>query len=47
VDKAIITISPRHSMLLESIIDICERYGVKAEIVPDYYRYFQPLKQDM
>jgi Undecaprenyl-phosphate glucose phosphotransferase len=40
VDKAIITISPRHSMLLESIIDICERYGVKAEIVPDYYRYF-------
>jgi Undecaprenyl-phosphate glucose phosphotransferase len=40
VDKAIITISPRHSMLLESIIDICERYGVKADIVPDYYRYF-------
>jgi Undecaprenyl-phosphate glucose phosphotransferase len=40
VDKVIITISPRHSTLLESIIDICERYGVKAEIVPDYYRYF-------
>ena len=40
VDKVIITISPRHSALLESIIDLCERYGVKAEIVPDYYRYF-------
>lgn len=40
VDKVIITISPRHSTLLESIIDMCERYGVKAEIVPDYYRYF-------
>ncbi len=40
VDKVIITISPRHYILLESIIDLCERYGVKAEIVPDYYRYF-------
>ncbi|MGB9979562.1 undecaprenyl-phosphate glucose phosphotransferase [Methanobacterium sp.] len=40
VDKVIITISPRHLVLLESIIDLCERYGVKAEIVPDYYRYF-------
>ncbi len=40
VDKVIITISPRHYVLLESIIDLCERYGVKAEIVPDYYRYF-------
>jgi Undecaprenyl-phosphate glucose phosphotransferase len=40
IDKVIITISPRHSALLESIIDLCERYGVKAEIVPDYYRYF-------
>ena len=40
VDKVIITISPRHAALLESIIDLCERYGVKAEIVPDYYRYF-------
>ena len=39
VDKVIITISPRHSVLLECIIDMCERYGVKAEIVPDYYRY--------
>lgn len=46
VDKVIITISPRHYDLLESIIDSCERCGVKAEIVPDYYRYF-PAKHYM
>lgn len=40
VDKVIITISPRHYAVLDRIIEICERYGVKAEIVPDYYRYF-------
>ncbi len=40
VDRAIITISPRHYELLESIIDTCEKNGLKAEIVPDYYRYF-------
>ncbi len=40
VDRIIITISPRHYMLLENIVDTCEKYGVKAEIVPDYYRYF-------
>jgi Undecaprenyl-phosphate glucose phosphotransferase len=40
VDKAIITISPRHHHLLESIVDTCEKHGLKAEIIPDYYRYF-------
>ncbi len=40
VDMVIITISPRHFTLLENIVDTCEKYGVKAEIVPDYYRYF-------
>jgi len=40
VDKAIITISPRHYELLGDIIDVCEKYGVKTDIVPDYYRYF-------
>ena len=40
IDRIVITISPRHSLLLEHIIDTCEKYGVKAEIVPDYYRYF-------
>jgi len=40
IDRAIITISPRHNILLENIIDLCEKHGLKAEIVPDYYRYF-------
>lgn len=40
VDRVIITISPRHYNLLEKIVDICEKNGVKSEIVPDYYRYF-------
>ncbi|MBV1767569.1 MAG: sugar transferase, partial [Methanobacterium sp.] len=41
LERIIIAISPRHYTLLDRIIDICEKYGVKAEIVPDYYRYFQ------
>ena len=40
VDKVIITVSPRHYTLMETIVDTCEKYGVKADIVPDYYRYF-------
>jgi Undecaprenyl-phosphate glucose phosphotransferase len=40
VDKVIITISPRHYTLMETIVDTCEKYGVKADIIPDYYRYF-------
>lgn len=40
IDEAIITISPRHHQLLENIVDVCEKYGLKAEIIPDYYRYF-------
>ena len=40
VDRVIITISPRHYKVLDNIIDTCEKCGVKADIVPDYYRYF-------
>ena len=40
VDMAIITISARHYMLIEDIVNILEKFGVKAEIVPDFYRYF-------
>ncbi|WP_286242902.1 undecaprenyl-phosphate glucose phosphotransferase [Methanobacterium ferruginis] len=39
VDRVIVTLSPRHYELLESIVEICEKCGVRAEIVPDYYRY--------
>ena len=37
---AIITISARHHDLIENIVNTLEKYGVKAEIVPDFYRYF-------
>lgn len=40
LDRVIITISPRHFKLLDHLVDTCEKHGVKAEIVPDYYRYF-------
>ena len=40
VDMAIITISARHYDLIENIVNTLEKYGVKAEIVPDFYRYF-------
>ncbi|MDO5852200.1 MAG: undecaprenyl-phosphate glucose phosphotransferase [Methanobacteriaceae archaeon] len=39
VDRVIISISPRHFELLQNIIDNCEKIGVRAEIIPDYYRY--------
>ncbi len=46
VDRVIITLSPRHYELLEWIVDTCEKCGVRAEIVPDYYRYM-PAKPHM
>lgn len=39
VDRVIISIAPRHYKALESLMDICEKNGVRADIVPDYYRY--------
>ncbi len=41
VDMAIITLSSRHYKLIEDIVNTLEKHGVKAEIVPDFYRYFQ------
>ena len=40
IDRVIITLSSRHHEVIESIVDTVEKHGVKAEIVPDYYRYF-------
>ena len=40
VDKVILTVSSRHYEVIENIVDKVEKHGVKAEIVPDYYRYF-------
>ncbi len=39
VDRVIISIAPRHYKTLESIMSLCEKNGVRADIVPDYYRY--------
>ncbi|MDD3984720.1 MAG: undecaprenyl-phosphate glucose phosphotransferase [Methanobacterium sp.] len=40
IDMAIITISARHHILIENIVNTLEKHGVKAEIVPDFYMYF-------
>ena len=39
VDRGIISIAPRHYKALESLMSLCEKNGVRADIVPDYYRY--------
>ena len=39
VDRVIVSISPRHYDLLKNIIHSCEKMGVRADIVPDYYQY--------
>jgi Undecaprenyl-phosphate glucose phosphotransferase len=39
VDRVIVSISPRHYDLLKDIINSCEKMGVRADIVPDYYQY--------
>lgn len=46
VDRVIITLSHQHYFLLEWIVETCEKCGVRAEIVPDYYRYM-PSKPHM
>lgn len=46
VDRVIVTLSPRHHELLEWIVETCEKCGVRAEIVPDYYCYM-PAKPHM
>ena len=39
IDRVIISIAPRHYKALESLMSSCEKNGVRADIVPDYYRY--------
>lgn len=39
VDRVIISIAPRHYKALELLMSTCEKNGVRADIVPDYYRY--------
>ncbi len=40
VDLAVITISARHYKVIENTVSTLEKCGVKAEIIPDFYRYF-------
>ena len=40
VDQVIITLPLRHYDLFREIVDTCEKHGIKAQIIPDYYRYF-------
>lgn len=39
IDRVIVSISPRHFKVLERVMASCEKMGVRADIVPDYYRY--------
>jgi Undecaprenyl-phosphate glucose phosphotransferase len=39
-DRVIITIPLTDYSKLNYLVDICENFGVKAEIIPDYYKYF-------
>ena len=38
-DRVIIAIPLKQYDSLNDLVDICERQGVKAEIIPDYYKY--------
>jgi len=38
-DRVIITIPLKYYDNLTELVDICENQGVKAEIIPDYYKY--------
>lgn len=39
LDEVIIAISIKEYDRLNELIRICEKYGVKAQIIPDYYKY--------
>jgi len=39
-DRVIIAIPLKYYDNLTKLVDICESHGVKAEIIPDYYKYF-------
>ncbi len=39
-DRVIFTIPLEYYDNLTELVDICENQGVKAEIIPDYYKYF-------
>lgn len=45
LDRVVITISPRDYDIM-GIVDTCEKHGVKAEIIPEFSRYF-PAKPNI
>lgn len=45
LDRVVITLSPQDYDII-SLVEICEKYGVKAVIIPEFSRYF-PAKPDI
>ena len=39
VDRVVITLSPDKYDFLEDMVETCDKYGVRAEIIPPYYLY--------
>lgn len=39
-DRVILAIPLKYYSKIDKLVAICEKYGIKAEIVPDYYQYF-------
>ncbi len=39
VDRIVVALSPTHNELMDWIIEACEKSGIRAEIIPDYYSY--------
>lgn len=49
IDEVFITLSIKQYDKLGDIVDLCEKYGVRTQIIPDYYRYIpaKPYVEDL
>ena len=39
-DRVVLAIPLKYYYKIDSLVDCCERFGIKAEIIPDYFKYF-------
>lgn len=39
-DRVVLAIPLKFYSKIDELVAICEKYGIKAEIIPDYYQYF-------